>query len=241
MSDDVDVRLTPSLHPEIVRQIDDFEDADVKPFLAPVETAFSQAYIDLASIHDAKAAAEKNPTLNAAGKLLAVDDLSAKKIGKLTRTFDSVRTGLGKTIASIETDLSKPVESKAALSVCQEIRAHAKALDTTERMNFVRQAIVEGDHTTATAVLGAPAYLSGLDAKTQAVMLRMYHEQHSPVQAKRLRALQSAKDLIERNGPLLLTEADKAVGYLTDPKTQRKIYPAELRSARDAAAKPFAS
>ena len=38
-----------------------------------------------------------------------------------------------------------------------------KGLKVTERMAFVQAAITDGDIRSATAVLGAPAYLSGLD------------------------------------------------------------------------------
>jgi hypothetical protein len=241
MSGEVDSRITPALHPENVRQIEGFNDSEVKPFLGAVETAFSEAYEGLRAIHDAKEAGARNPAMNDAAKLLQVDDFAHKRLGKIAKGFDSVSASLDKTIASIEADLSKPVESKAAASVAAEVRAHIKGLGSEERMKVIREAIEGGDHAVATAVLGAPAMLSGIAPQMQAAFLKQYHSLHNPVQAKRLKALQAAKGLLDRNAPLALAETDRAVGYLTDPKTSRKIYPAELRKQRDAAQAPFAS
>jgi hypothetical protein len=64
------------------------------------------------------------------------------------------------------------------------------------------------------------------------VLAREYHERHNPATTKRLKALQSARDLIERNAPLLHGELEKAVGA---PPHKAKA----LREAKTAAEKHF--
>jgi len=51
-----------------------------------------------------------------------------------------------------------------AIAVSSEIRAHFKAMPSRQRVPAVLAAIQSGDRQAAVAVLGAPPYLSGLDA-----------------------------------------------------------------------------
>lgn len=211
MADNVDIRVTMSLHPDVVREVEGFDD-DTAVLLAPTITAFSEAYIGLGSIHTAREAAKKNPTLNEAAAVINTQDFADKVFARIARAMDSTRASLTKTIASYEKDLSQPVESKAAHPIASEIRAHVKGLTIGERMTVIQKAIREGDIAVATAILGAPAMLSGIDANTQQILTRQYHEHHNPLVARRLRALKGAKALIEDRGGLVHKEMEKAVG-----------------------------
>jgi hypothetical protein len=99
-------------------------------------------------------------------------------------------------------------------------------------MKLIQQAIDDGDHTVATAVLGAPAILSGIDANMQKTLTRMYHERHNPAMAKRLKVMTAAKVLIEERAGLVFKELEKAVGA---PPHKAKA----LREAKTAAEKAF--
>ena len=99
-------------------------------------------------------------------------------------------------------------------------------------MGFVQSAIESGDHMTVSAVLGAPAYLSGITPDMQRTLTRMYREKHSPVEAKRLRAMEAARDLIMRNSAPLFAELEKAVGA-----PMHKVQ--ALREAKNKADKAF--
>lgn len=239
MSDTIDTRITPSLHPRRVKEVDGYDD-ETALVLGQTETAFSEAYEGLRSIHDAKEAAMRDPRLNEAGALLKTDDYAEKVFGKITRAFDNELARLNKAINHIEGELSQPVESKASGSIAAEVRAHLKGLAPGERMSVLRQAIDSGDVVVATAALGAPAMLSGIDPATQATLTRMYHEKQNPTLAKRRTAMTAARKLIEENAGLVFKERDKAVGFVTDPKSKRKLYPAELRKMAADADKPFA-
>jgi hypothetical protein len=231
MSDNIDIRVTPALHPDNVKEIEGY-DSETEAILAPTVTAFDEAYRGIAKVHDARDKAKTNPTWNEAQQIIATDDLAQKEFGRIAKGFDSVRGNLEKGIGSIEKELSAPVESKAAHTVAGEIRGHLKGLTTDERMKAIREAIDEGDHATATAALGAPAMLSGLDKKMQAVLTRMYHERHNPGLAKRLKAMQGAKVMIEERGGLVFKELEKAVGA---PQHKARA----LRDAKTAAEKAF--
>lgn len=208
---DVDTRVTPSLHVMNVHEMEDYDD-ETAPFLGQVETAFSTAYEGLRNIHDAREAAKRNPTWNEAQAVIQTSDYASKVMLGITKTFDSAEANLAKAVTALEAQLSAPVTSKAAHAVSAEIRSYVKNLKASERMTFLQKAIESGDETTASAVLGGPSYLSGLDGDMQGVLTRMYHERISPKEAKRVRAMKAAQELMSRNAGLLFGQVEKAVG-----------------------------
>lgn len=68
------------------------------------------------------------------------------------------------------------------------------------------------DHTSVAALLGAPAYLSGLDANFQQTYTRFWNERSAPEVAQRLKAMKGAKQMIEERAGLVFKELEKAVG-----------------------------
>lgn len=229
---EVDHRISPSLHPDTVTKIDGY-DADTEAVLAPTVTAFSTAYEGLRQIHDTRAVVHQNPGWTDEQKLLQVDTFAKKHFERMTRAFDSVLVSLNKGIAHLEGELSQPVTTKAAGSIAGEVRAHVKALPTEQRMSVIQKAIVESDHEVATAVLGAPAMLSGIEGGMQKVLLRQYHEKNNPAATKRLKAMQGAKELVEQRAGLIFKEVERAVGGTSAAANK-------VRKAQDAAEKALA-
>ncbi|MGX0876319.1 hypothetical protein ACSSV4_000996 [Roseovarius sp. MBR-154] len=231
MSTEIHTQVTPALHPENVKQIDGY-DSETEAVLAPALHAFDEAYQGIAKVHAAREQAKTNPTWNEATQVIMTDDLAQKMFARIAKGFDSVRTNLEKGIAHLEGELTQPVESKAAGTIAAEVRAHVKGLPTGERMKLIQQAIDDGDHIVATAVLGAPAILSGIDANMQKTLTPFYHERHNPATAKRLKVMTAAKVLIEERSGLVFKELEKAVGA---PPHKAKA----LREAKTAAQKAF--
>lgn len=229
MPDAIDPRITPSLHPQNVQEIDGYDESTA-PYLAPTETAFSEAYQRIASVFDARAQAAKNPTWNEAAQIIATDDFAHKNLERITRIFDGVRTNLDKGITHIEAQLTAPITSKAAQSIAAEVRSFVRSMDTEKRHGFIQEALDSGDDVTVTALLGAPAYLSGLTTEFQTTYTRMYHEQNAPEVAQRLRAMKGAKAMIEERAGLVFTELTRAVGA---PANKAK----RLREAKTASEK----
>jgi len=231
MSDKVSIVVTPSLHPDNVKSIDGY-DADTEAVLAPTMTAFDEAYQAVIAVHTAREAAKTNPAWNEAQVIIETDNLARRKTEHVTRTFDAVRGNLVKGIEHIEAELSAPISTKAAATVATDIRNHAKAMSTEERHNFIKDALDSGDAETMSSLLGAPPYLSGLTKELQATYTRMWHERTSPDMAKRLKAMVGAREMIERNAPLVFSAMEKAVG--APPHKARA-----LREAKSAAERHF--
>ena len=208
---EIDTRVTPSLHPDVVAQIDGYGE-DTKDVLAPTMTAFSEAYIGLSQVHTAREKAQTNPTWNVAQQVIHTQEFADKIKAKVARSFDSTMANLKKGITHLEGELSAPITSSATSSVSAEIRAHVRSLPTGERIAFVQKAIEAGDEVSASAVLGAPCYLSGVEPGLAQSYTRLYHEKKSPEVAKRLKVMMGARDLIMQRGALLHSEMEKAVG-----------------------------
>lgn len=211
MTDNVDARITPSLHPDNVKNIDGF-DEQTAPYLAPTMTAFSTAYEGVRAVWAAKEAAAHNPTWNEAMQIIHTDDFAQKHFAKISKSFDVTRSNLEKGITMLEQQLAAPIESKATQSIAGEIRAFVRDMPTEKRHKFIQKAIDAGDEKTVSALLGAPAYLSGLDANFQQTYVRFWNERSAPEVAQRLKAMKGAKQMIEERAGLVFKELEKAVG-----------------------------
>jgi len=232
MSDqDTDHRITPSLHPGLVRALESFTEDDAS-FIGQAETAFSTAFEGLRQLHNASEKGRKNPSWTEAEAVIQTQVMADKVIERATRAFDSAGANLDKTIAAYEAQLSQPVESQAAHAVSAEIRAHVKGLSTGERLQFIQNVIAKGDHVSASAVLGAPAYLSGLEEETATAMTRHYQAKASPEVARRLDLLKATRALIDDHAGKIFKEAEKAVGM-------HPTRVAQLRAAKSEAERAF--
>lgn len=231
MSDNVSTLVTPSLHPDNVKEIDGY-DEQTALVLGPTVTAFDTAYQAVIAVHHAREAARTNPTWNEAQQVIHTDDLARRKLDQVTRAFDAELSRLGKAVAHLEAELTAPLVAKAADGIARDIRAHVKAMTTEQRHKFVQEALDSGDEVTMSSLLGAPSYLSGLTADFQQTYTRLWREKVAPDMAKRLKAMQGAKTMIETRAGLVFPELTKAVGA---PPHKAK----RLREAKTAAEKHF--
>lgn len=229
MSESIDTRITPALHPINVRELDGYSD-ETAGILAMTESAFAHTYEQLKKVFDASEAVRAVPTLTEAAAAIKAQDYADKAFTGMAQRFDAAAANLKTIVASIETDLTAPVESKASSTLSAEIRSYVAKLPDGERMSFVRKAITDGDARTATAILGAPSYLSGLTPDMQAVLTRMFHEHHEPIKSKRLKAAQAGLDLIGERSGLIFRVLEKAVG--ADPKKVARYRAAAAKTAK---------
>lgn len=237
MADEIDVRISPTLHPGIAGEIADYDD-DTRPLLGQTETAVDEAFKALQSIHDAKVGAEKNPTFNDAARLIAVDTHATKVMSKVYASWSRTVDTLNANITKLDKELNAPVEQRATASMASEIRAYFRDLKPGPRMNALRQAIEAGDEVTVTAVLGGRPYLSGLEPELHAEFLRDWHAAQRPVEAKKLRAMTAAADMLNNRYKLLTKAVTEAVGDIKiyepskvngAPVLVKTITPAQIR------------
>lgn len=229
MSEEIDTRVTPSLHPMNVRSLDCYDD-ETAGILSMTESAFAVAYQQLGKVHDASEAARADQTLTEAAALVKAQDYADRVLSGIAQRFDGATANLNTIVASIEAELSAPVASRASSTLSAEIRAFCKSLPDGERMTFVQKAITDNDTRTASAVLGGPAYLSGMTTDMQTILTRMFHEHHEPLKAKRLRAARAGLDLLGERSGLVFVNLEKAVG--ADPRKVAKFRAAAAKTAK---------
>ena len=125
---------------------------------------------------------------------------------KLSKTLDQQ-------IKSMDEMLTGPLQQKAGMGTLNtEIRNHVRAMPTEERQKFLEDALARKDLTTLTAILGGPGYLSGLMDAEVTHYTRKLHEIQHPEVVGRLTALRSAKAHVEKVGPLVMGQVEKAMG-----------------------------
>ncbi len=227
----IDTRISPALHPSNVAQIEGYE--DTKAVLGSTETAFSTAYEAVRAVYEARAHADKNPGWTDEQKLLQVDTFAGKHLAKIAQRFDTVRSELDRGINYLEGELSTALTEQAAATFGKEIREHVKGLTTPQRQKFIQDAIDAGDEQVVAGVLGAPAFLSGMDAVMQKTLTRFWNERQQPDKAKRLKVMQAAKAMIERDAGKVFAAMEKAVGGQSDKANK-------VREAQTAAEKALA-
>ena len=218
----IDTRISPSFHPQCIGSMDDF-DSETEGELGQVVSAFTTVYQGIGKVLDARDAALANTAWTEDMQTIKIQEAADRAFAKFAPALDKVHSNMRSGCALIEAALAAPVEASAAQSVAAEIRSYVKSLSeavgsqTDKRVRqsavgFVQAAIQNGDTKTATSVLGAPAYLSGLSPEMHASLLRMYHEKQNPTASKRLRAMQSAMAMIQDRGALIHGELAKLVG-----------------------------
>jgi hypothetical protein len=229
MVDYIDTRITPALHPLNVQELDGYSE-ETAGILATTESAFAHAYHQLGRVFDASEAVRSDPTLTEAAAVVRIADYGDKAFTGMAQRFDAAAANLKTIVASIESDLTAPVESRASSTLSAEIRSYVAKLPDGERMSFVMKAIKDDDTRTASAILGAPAYLSGLTSDMQAVLTRQFHEHSNPLQARRLKAAQAGLELIGGRANLVFSQIQKAVG--ADHKKVARYRAAAARTAK---------
>lgn len=212
MPEQVDIRVSPSLHPETFTNLDGYNDDSAK-FIGDAVSAFNDAYVTLGRIHTATEIGKKDLTRTEENRILIVGKEATKHQERLCRRFDVAHANIKKGADHIETELSQPLKERAGLgNLNQEVRGHCKALDRTERTKLLNEAFEAGDTDTLQAVLGAQPFLSGLSAPEHAHYLHRFNSEQNPALVSRLTLMRSVLEKIERDAPLLFREVERAVG-----------------------------
>lgn len=113
-----------------------------------------------------------------------------------------------------------------------EIRAHTKSMPAGKRREFLNTALSKGDDLTLSAILSAPAFLSGQSDTDIQYYTRQYNEKKFPLLSKRLEVMNGALNLLNERSALIFPEIEKAIGA---PALMVK----RLRDAKNDAEKAF--
>lgn len=218
---DVSSDVTPSLHPQNVLSLASVDTPNGKDFdpaykadLQPIYALFRDAYEALEHLHEARGVAKNDPTLTDDARILKLGELADGYQKKLVAKWDETHSKLSGAIKAIEGQFTadlKMLSDRVALG--GEIRAHFKALPVEKRQAMLHEAQRTGDTDTVRAVLGSPAYLSGMTEEMRKIETRIYNEAQNPALSARLAMLKRAEALMEQRGGLLHTEIPRLMGF----------------------------
>lgn len=171
------------LHPELV---------EAASTVGEVETLRSvyQDYKKLLS--STKVALQtEDPSRTAEAHYLEVHSAFKKKLEAIANRSTDATTSAKKAIATIEKDIANLLEVRDGPHA-NEIRQHVKGLPAAERVPFVVAAIDSGDKETVAAIMGGPAYLSGLAAEQREILWNAYEQRAAAGHVVTRKALQRA-------------------------------------------------
>jgi len=211
MAADIDIRVSPSLDAELFKGLDGYTDENAH-FVADAVSAFNDAYVTIARIHDATEAGKRNQAWTEENRILIVGKEAMKHRDRLLRKMDFAARTLATNIAHTEEQLSKPLEARALGTLNAEIRACVKAMDGKERAKLLQEAMAGDDDTTLSSILAAPPFLSGMTSVDRDHYLHLYHSKKSPHLVERLTLLRGAAAKVDRDGRRVFVEIEKAVG-----------------------------
>jgi len=204
---DLDPRNIDALLPKNTKN--EPEHADV---LASMRAAFESAFTGLQAVGKARTAAQSNDAWTPSQQLLRVGEMADKTVDRVMGSFDKAHKFLTDFIAALDKSLSAPLEGGTRDQLAIEIRDHVKSLPENKRGAFVGEALKKNDLRTLQAVLGAPAFLSGLGESHHTLYIRQYREQSNPAASARLAIARKGLERLEARAGLILREAERAMG-----------------------------
>lgn len=208
----IDSRVSPALDPETYRAVEGYND-DTRMFVDDVVNAFNDIYVTVGKVHDARHLAEKNPAWTPENRILIVGQEANKQRDRSVRRLALAERDLRARIAHTEGELSRPLTERAGMGTLNgEVRAHVKALDRPKREAFMREALDRDDIPTLEAILGGQPFLSGLTPLDHEHYVRAFHVKRNPHLMVRLDLMKRFLDMVERNGPVVHAQFEKAVG-----------------------------
>jgi len=205
-------QVSPSLHPDMVKVIKgyDVDNASLKP----IRLLLEKTYRLLGSVYTFRESATTNPGWTHAKKIVETANYANKQKAELLPKFEELHSRLASGVREIEEKLSAPLEAtENGGTLHGEIRAYFKSLESAGTRNDQLNAAIEsGDTLTVNAVLGAPAYLSGLTEKHREHYSQLYRRASNPEKNTEIEMKSSAADFVQSCGALLVAECEKAIG-----------------------------
>lgn len=132
---------------------------------------------------------------------------------ELTQTLplvDGQRKRTSAEISTLEKEIDESLERGAVRwQFAEETRQHVRQLPKNDRAKFVETALANGDQLAAAAVLGVPAYLSGLSDSSRNLFASRYRSECFPESSARIKALSEAQEILDEGGKSLMREVER--------------------------------
>jgi hypothetical protein len=220
------------IHPDVLighAKSLDVESTIGRYVLADGRTALTTAYTAIGSLNDAvnsvKEASEPNGRVMKDGRKQLTFAVSEELVNATEKSFTRAARGIDARVDSLNTHIKAlNIRVNAALDdpitktvVATEVRAHFKAMKPDQRISFAVAAIESGDKATIAALLSAPAYLSGLDAKSHTFLRERSASKFAPTDHAQLGAANDVLTKVHAAGARLLARYAEVLGHRSTP------------------------
>jgi hypothetical protein len=115
--------------------------------------AFTAAYTDISELWASREDVNQNTAWREDRRIVEMSNLAQRKFAAIASAFEGTRANLLKYVATLDSELTAPVVSKAASRVAAELRRHAKDMSQEDRL-ACQEAMQDGDTVTS----GMPAF-----------------------------------------------------------------------------------
>lgn len=157
-------------------------------------------------VHEWRMANEKETLL---ANLIASKAHAEKELVQMLPLVDQQRKKTKAAIAALEKEIDESLEKGAVRwQFAEETRQHVRQLTKNDRAKFIETALADGDQLAAAAVLGVPAYLSGLDDSARNLFVSRYRRECFPESSARINALSEAQEILDEGGKSLMREVE---------------------------------
>jgi hypothetical protein len=178
--------------------------------LAPAVTALEAMEKCISEVIDARNRSAKDPALTEGAAVLKVAAYGDKLSEAASKKADVAHRHVESQIAAVEADLTKAVTANIHTALAGEIRSHSKG--EKNPVQFVSGLIAAGDEQSVNAILGAPAYLSGLTDDMRAALTKQWNAKRNPALTARLELLKATDDRLSRASSGFILTIEKAMG-----------------------------
>lgn len=181
------------------RRFDSFDETDpVIKDIVSVQSRMRSRLSKIMQVHELRMGnAIEAPLAN----LKASKSHAERELVQVLPMVDRQREQTNAAIAHLEKEIDESLADGAIKwQFAHEARQHVKQLTNNDREKFVENALRNGDRKAAAAVLGVPAYLSGLNESAYKLFQHRYRSECFPKSAARIKSLRQAQDILDEGG-----------------------------------------
>lgn len=222
---------SPTLDPRVIAALPEYDDS-TRGYAGAAETALSAMQEAVKATIAAREASQRNPAWTEAMAVIQVAEHAGKLQDAAARKADSARRNLEMAVSATQDELRKPFAATSHTPLASDICSYCRSLDTSARMQFITNAIAEGDEVTMNALLSRPAYLSGVSKEMLATYTEQWRRRKDPQAARRLALMQGALAKLQAAEGVFLKQVESALGVRGGWATAQRLKAAKTDAER---------
>ena len=173
-----------------------------------------------------------------AGRHVAASEIAFKLCKPPLGLVDRAAQNFSGEITRLENKIKQPAQDNGirAVQLATELRIFLRDQTAEDRRKAITRSLESGDDQTMSAILSAPAMLSGLTAQQVEAYRQMWQRKRFPNELARISVLEKARDAVALGGKLLLSHQQKmaAPAIVAEAKKFREASAAAIAQASGA-------